>query len=458
MNKLKFLTIIVILASSLFITSILIVVLNHMKDSGKGPEKIPAIVVEEIHTSGKDGAGQSKIYKIHNTRYRLIDENLKWKKSLYEEKNYEAITQLVTHMLLNNDEAGSYKLYKFYSSLTEIENENEPDIMRNVLNEWCRTDQSDHIPWLMRGVFYYGYAWRVRGGGYAHTVSAGTMEKFHSILKLSRKDLLKAMLLNPEDPNSYCYLIAVAKGLSFSYEEVEKYFKQGTSICPWHFGLYFQKLLYLKPKWHGTLEQMLRFANSCLSLSGQYLYLGFVWVNAYEEVHNHTPDDENILGSDKIWKETKRLYSDFFSRYPDEIHRRFFFAYHAYKAGKYDDAIEQFELIGDRWTGLTCWESLEKYHKARAKTYILKGYELMREKKLYDISRDFFNKSITILPTAEGHYYLGLANWYAGSSIADINYLTKAEKDLAKAHEMDPGNSEYKEQLKRLRKFLKRRL
>lgn len=307
--------------------------------------------------------------KIHETEYTLIEDYIKWVPVLYQERNFSAIEEHISGLLKNNNEAKAYELYAQYCSLANITHDKHIDLMKGVLDEWCSKHPESHIPWLIRGRFYIEYAWNIRGSGWAKSVQEEKWPKFYAMLELAKKDLEKSWELNPNDPNSSCCLLIVAKGLSYPKVVMEQYYKNGISVCPWHYGLCAHKLEYLKPKWHGSYEEMFEFAKECLIASKKHPYLGLIMVNAFQEEHFCISEKKDVLGRATVWPIIEEIYSAFFSKYPDELRRRFYYAYHAYAAKKYDIALSQFEIIGNRWIEFSCWHFLKNYIDCRAYTY-----------------------------------------------------------------------------------------
>ncbi|UCG68548.1 MAG: DUF4034 domain-containing protein, partial [Thermoplasmata archaeon] len=386
-----------------------------------------------------------------------IDDYIKWVPLLYQKKDFNEIEKHIYGLLRDNNEAKSYELYVLYHVLAKITDNKHIDLMQSVLNEWCSKHAGSHIPWLTRGVFYIDHAWTIRGSGLAKSVPKKAWPKFYEKLKLAQKDLEKSWELNPNDPNSSCNLIVVAKGLNYPRERMEQYYENAISACPWHFGVRFKKLQYLKPKWHGSSEEMFEFAEQCLISSEQYPYLGLIMVNVLEEAHKYNSKKENILGKDNMWPTIEKIYAAFFAKYPEDIRRRFYYAYHAYKTEKYEVALNQFEIIGDRWMENTCWYSFGYYNDCRSIAYIKRGEEFFLKKNLYEISIDYFQKAVKYDPNDYAYYRLGQAYMYSGICIRDLAYIQKAEKTLKKAIELRGPNSKYaKDELKKLRKYLRK--
>jgi hypothetical protein len=395
-----------------------------------------------------------KTITINEIEYTVIDDDLKWFSVLYRDQNFDAVEKHIFNLLTENNELNSYELQTLYFVLSKIPDENDTDRMKTVLDEWCDKHSNSHIPWLVRGSFYINSAWIIRGGGAAKTVKNSAWSKFHEKLRLAEQDLEKSYELYPNDANSSSLLMEVGIGLKFPREKIEQYFQNGLSACPWHFGLHLEKLRYLKPKWYGSTKEMVDFAEHCLALSKQYPYLGLVMVDALYETHYFISKEKNFLGRNDIWPRVEKIYAAFFAKYPDNIRRHFYYAYHAQIAKKQDVAFEQFETIGDRWLENTCWDSIKYFNNSRALAYINKGNEYLLKKRLYEISIGYFEKAVKCNPNDYAYYRLGQAYMYSGLTTQNPEYLQKAEATLQKAVDLKGPNEKYaKDELKKLRKY-----
>jgi len=169
------------------------------------------------------------------TKYSRMDDYDKWLPVLYQEKDFSAIENEVIDLLKDkNDEAKAYQLYALCNTLAGVNHDKDVELKKNTLDEWCSKQPESHIPWLLRGIFYIHYAWHIRGGGWAKDVSKGAWPKFEAMLEQARADLERSYRLNPNDPNSSCNLLIVARGLSYPREKMEEYFQNATSACLFH--------------------------------------------------------------------------------------------------------------------------------------------------------------------------------------------------------------------------------
>ena len=392
--------------------------------------------------------------KINDVEYTFIEDNVKWVHALYHQKDFPPVQEHIIGLLNDKSEDKSRTLSRLYVILGKITDDKHIDLMHSVLNEWCSKQPDSHIPWLVRGRFYIEWAWSIRGSGWAKDVQREAWTKFEEKLKMAKEDMERSFKLNPNDPNSSHGLLIIAKGLGYPKDIMEQYYQNGIKASPWHYGLHSQKLDYLAPKWHGSREEMFEFANHCLALSTQYPWLGVIMAKAYKEEHKYNEEKENVLGREDVWQIIERIYTSLFEKYPDNLRLKFSYAYYAYLAKKDDIAIKQFEAIGNRWMEGTEWSSLEYYNSCRAFAYYRIGNNLLFQKRLYQVSIDYFQSAIRHNPTANAYYGLGIAYWHTGNSLRDVSLLKKAEEALKVAVQMEPDYKQAQEQLKKLQSLL----
>ncbi len=375
---------------------------------------------------------QRALAALIESKYTRMDDYEKWIPVLYQQKDFQAVeSRLIDLSKDRSNEAQAYQLYMLYRTLGDVNNNKDIHLKQGILDEWCSQQPDSHIPWLLRGIFYTGYAWQIRGWGWAKDVPKDAWPKFEAMLHRARADLEKSYRLNPKDPNSSCHLLIVAKGLSLSRDEMEKYFQNAISVSPFHYGSHYQKLNYLMPKWHGTQEEMNDFAMECLKSSDEHPYLGLVNVAALEESHYRSPGNKNYLGRDDVWPTVEKIYENYFTKYPEDIRRRFFYAYSACLARKHEAAIKQFEIIGDCWTEGTSWDSLNDYHRSRAGAYAAYAMRLAPEQAMVVLK-----KSIDLDPFQRGSYFK------LGTTAAKLGRYDEAEAAYLKVLEIDPTCAE----------------
>ncbi|MBN2319089.1 MAG: DUF4034 domain-containing protein [Acidobacteria bacterium] len=320
---------------------------------------------------GKSGPATRKI---NGVEYSLVPQQAEWAQMLYLDKAYDAVEKGILELLTRDPERNSFILYHRYNALSTIPDGRYVGMMKDVLNEWCRRNPDSHIPWLVRGEFYTELAWDIRGGGYASTVTEEKWGGFYQNLEWAKKDLEHSYKLNPEDPNSSCYLIQVALGLGQGFREIEKHYSNAVRVCPAHYGAHWRKFVFLLPQWSGSVEEMNTFADKCQALSDKYPYLGLVRAFAYENMmwwrdqSGYTGKVERYLDGD-VWSTIDAIFKRILEQYPDDLLTRFNYARIAYTFDKPGIALDQFKIIGNRWMINSRWVSLNNYNKARENVY-----------------------------------------------------------------------------------------
>jgi len=416
---------------------------NLMKAAGAAGNNLPRDL--QVETKG--------YAEINGIRYGLLLLDAKWIDALYSRKDFDAVESHLSSLLGSRfDSASMFELYMLYRSLGQVHSKDDIDRMKGVLDEWCSRHPKSHFPWLVRGYFGIGHAWLVRTEKLARDVPKEAWPVFSELLKNAEADLEKSYELDPGDPNSSCFLMVVARGLSYPREELEGYYNNALNACPWHYGARILKAEYLKPKWHGSKEELFEFAEECFYRSEDDPAMGFPLVDAYSELHYELGEQKNVLGSGEVWPIVQGVYENFLQKHPNDIRRRFFYSYYACRAGKFDIAYDQFEVVGDRWLDWTPWSNLEIYNRNRAYAHCVKGRDLVRTGNLA-AAEPFLLSSIRYNETPEAYYLLSMC-YLQGHDKKDVSNLRRSEMAIARALKLDPGNRHLNAQMKKTQDLL----
>jgi tetratricopeptide (TPR) repeat protein len=395
-----------------------------------------------------------KTKSINGIEYTLIDKYVKLVPVLYKEKDFKRIEHHISQLLSAKDENSENELYCLYKRLGHVTDSKHIQLMQDVLNEWCILSES-HIPWIVNGIFNINVGWKIRGVGWASTVSKKSMEQFHEYLELAKNDLERAYSLNPNDPNSSCHLLTVAIALGKPIKEIEEIYQKGLTTNPHHFGLHSKMLACLTPKWGGSYQAMMDFADHCMSFADYYPRFGLIKASALVEVHKYiAPEKQKFLEEENNWRIVENAYKRFVRKYSDNILLRYIYAKAALLANKNEIAIEQFEIIGDRWYFGNCWSSLESFNRGRGRAYNNMAVGLTK-KRQYDSAEKHYLLAVKYNPSAQYYYNLALAQWHQAKSSGSILSWKKAEKSLIKAVSLSPDNKTAKDDLKTLQAYLK---
>jgi tetratricopeptide (TPR) repeat protein len=412
---------------------------------------LPEVAAKESFDIDYFNSPTQKTVTANNVEYSIVDPRTKWIPVIYTEKDFSSFEGHVHTLLEDVNDASSYSLSGIYTTLSTIRNDDDVEKMETLLSEWCTTRSESHIPWIVRGIFRKNLAWRIRGSGYADSVSQDSRRGFREYLELAAEDLEKSYAIFPGDPNSSSELVTVSRGLGIPEDRLEEHYQRALAAFPWHFYAASHKLEHLKPKWHGTIEKMDSFAEQMFSLREEHPHLGLIMLNVINERHFILNKGEKYLSQDVVWKKVQDVYERLFERYPEELRHRFYYAHTAYRAERFGEAVTQFGIIGDRWVSGTSFDSLDIYNATRAESHARLGHELLNQKRNEDAigHLEIANKYDR---TAYSSYPLGFAYQHSGYQKKSTLLIRKAQAEYRKALSIDP---DYKAAKKELIKLVK---
>jgi len=118
---------------------------------------------------------------------------------------------------------------------------------------------------------YTDEAWRVRGSGYANTVSDEQWEGFHDFLSRTEKHGELAQTLDNRDPRLYANLLVHAMAISKPQEELYRLLEAGIDLEPRYYRIYSNAAYALTPRWGGGRGDMKRLAEWCVKQTADEL-------------------------------------------------------------------------------------------------------------------------------------------------------------------------------------------
>lgn len=137
-----------------------------------------------------------------------------------------------------------------------------------VTAAWLRTAPDSAYAHLARGAFYRGSAWAARGGKYAAETPDDNMRRMRAFVDLAIPQFEKAASINPRLIPAFTGLVDV--GMLSSRAKVER---SGTEhagqLDPACLELANARMRALTPRWGGSYEQMLAYANSLSAYLGR---------------------------------------------------------------------------------------------------------------------------------------------------------------------------------------------
>jgi hypothetical protein len=220
------------------------------------------------------------------------------------------------------------------------------------------------IPLVVKGKFYRAWAWDARGKGMANTVTEDGWKKMAERLPEARKALTAAWEKDPLDPNICSEMINVVLGGSGDREEMESWFERGRKAESGSYGPYACKLHFLKPRWHGSEEEMHQFALQCVKEGRWVDQLPFILISAHDEFATDFVSKEEHFRKPGVWEEIKLVYEEYLSRFPENNVKRSSYVYHAALCGQWAEVKKQMDLLGNLLVP-TAFDSLGSYYHYR---------------------------------------------------------------------------------------------
>jgi tetratricopeptide (TPR) repeat protein len=238
----------------------------------------------------------------------------------------------------------------------------------SYFEDWLEYNPSSHFANASIGMFYIRYAWNARGTGWANTVTEEGSRLYQERLLRAHEHLENAYMLDPSDPVVPAYLIKTARGLRLEYEEMEKQFQRAIQADISEYRAYYEKLVYLMPKWYGSERQMFFFAREVVKNAPPDSLVPLVLANAHWEMYFRSKNQSAYFKQSEVWEELKPVYNLLCQRFPNSKERHNWFAVTAYLAGDYETARKELTIIQDDWLE-QAWGDFEYFTKVKNEVF-----------------------------------------------------------------------------------------
>ena len=264
-------------------------------------------------------------------------------------------------------------LGSFYGALAapcdDATKETEAEFLDNIA-AWRKAAPKSVTPLLALALGYRNLAWRERGGGWANTVTDDGWKGFHSYLGKSWAALDEARTIDPKEPEylelvydqsfddpkaetsasplSFVPIVQIARLLLGHGDPLEALFKQSVDMYPLYLPLYGARVRTLMPRWGGSEQAMVKFAESsaestrALAGDGLYTHVAFS-TYTYE-------GEDNFLSDYKFaWDRIRQGMDDIETRFSANQVIRNFCCRLACLQKDQATAAKLFRKIGGHW-------------------------------------------------------------------------------------------------------------
>lgn len=236
------------------------------------------------------------------------------------------------------------------------------------INLWCEQHPDSYLAYTVRGYLYVTLAWESRGDGYALEVSDDAWYDFRSNLKFAEEELTYAYELNPKFSMAATEMITVSMGLAYPRSEMEKWFQRAIAVTNIADRTYDCKVLYLQPKWLGSVEELLAFAYETDDSGTPIFTVATTYGNTWFDMPSRRT---HLLHNKTFLQRAALAYKRSLVKYPYRTVQRKFCAFFAVKSGNYSLAVEQFKYFSweEKDKHLHLWKTEKEYKSDRAKSF-----------------------------------------------------------------------------------------
>jgi hypothetical protein len=212
-----------------------------------------------------------------------------------------------------------------------------------LTNRW-----NDSAPALLaKGRAYLAYAWQARGTGYANTVSDQDRALFAQRLDIADAALEAAWDKSP-DARVCLEMLCVEQGQGKGRERLEMWFQRGMKLNPADHDLCLEKLEYLRPRWYGSIDQMIEFGRECTTNTNWSGTVRLMLADAHHEAAREIQDRDERAAYWKqtnVWPDLQFTFEQYLKLYPDQFGIRYNYASDAIRCGQWQAFLDQTKLF-----------------------------------------------------------------------------------------------------------------
>lgn len=202
---------------------------------------------------------------------------------------------------------------------------------------------------VLAGEFHVDEAWRLRGVGFANSVTADGWQGFSQHLALAREALTKAWNLRPDLPLAPARMITVAMG-DTGADEMRLWFDRATMAQIDYPAAWSNLRWGLRPRWHGSLNAVMALGVTAVNTGRFDTDVPRTLFDSVTALETDTVAlrGQHLYGRDDIWPHLQRMYEGYLAEPSQAATRRGWrsvYAAIAYQAGRLDVARAQLEAV-----------------------------------------------------------------------------------------------------------------
>lgn len=291
-------------------------------------------------------------------------------RTLFFQENFAALDGMAS-AYRNNEErttSGLWKLTLFYFGVamlpnTEVTAENYWDDLEAKSSGWIKAFPKSPSGYLAHAHILMQHAWMYRGSGWAYQVRSDDWKPFNEHIQKARLVLEKNKEIASKDPQWYVLMIDVATAQNWDMQQFNKLLAEAAAKYPYFYQIYFQAVNYLTPKWHGSKDEIEKFARKVVGFTRSKekngMYARIYWVASQD---NYGSD--LFTKSAVVWKEMSKAIDDVIDQYPDQWNVNNF-AYFSCLAGDSNKTRQLIAMIEGKPI-VSAWQDMDVYARCKA--------------------------------------------------------------------------------------------
>ena len=283
--------------------------------------------------------------------------------TLLSSKDYKGLEDLAGKYRASKEcyADGLWKLTYVYIGIEPSDDASESEwaTRQSQVNDWIREQNESITARVAKARLLIGYAWKIRGSGWANSVKETEWKKFHERLQQAVHVLEESRALKEKCPVYWSSLQRAALGLQTDKVEFEAVFNQAIKEYPDYWFYYQARTTFLLPRWYGAPGEWEKdlgiSADRIGSENGDMLYAQVVWAS------NLYGGGIDIFEGHRIsWGRVDKGFEVILKQFPDSLAAKNERAYLAAQAGEKEKARNYF-LLTKGQADLTAWEDKEAF-------------------------------------------------------------------------------------------------
>jgi len=190
------------------------------------------------------------------------------------------------------------------------------------------------------------YAWDARGSGWANTVTEQGWKNMRERLTIAADALTQAWEKDNTNTDAAVAMLTVELGQNQGRNRMELWYRRAIEADPDNQSANSGKMNYLRPRWHGSQQDMLIFAHQLYETQNWRGGFPQQLAEVYDELVSDMQDPQAFLAGPQVWQDIAAVYVPYLKAFPVNSVRSAY-CYHACRCGHWDVAKQQFDILGD---------------------------------------------------------------------------------------------------------------